>query len=60
MQRGAVLQLQFQNGRQLWRLSTGPFITAAVAKIVTASGDVVSDDDRLFPNAVSQNWRYAK
>jgi hypothetical protein len=60
MQRGAILQLQYQNGRQLWRLSTGAFITAEVAKIVAASGDVVGDDDSLSPDAPPQTWRYVR
>ena len=49
MKRGATLHLHYQNGRPIWRLSTGPFVTSEAAAIVTASGAVVGVGITLFP-----------
>jgi hypothetical protein len=58
MRRGAVLNLEYRNGRSLWRLSSGPFITREIAAIVTASTSVVAAGDGLFPDHPGQTWRY--
>jgi len=58
MQRGAVLNLEYRNGRSDWRLSSGPFITREIAAIVTASSFIVAASDGLFPDHPGQTWRY--
>jgi hypothetical protein len=58
MKGGAVLHLRHQNGRPIWRLSSGPFVTSEAAAIVTASGGVVGVGDSLFPDHPGQTWRY--
>jgi hypothetical protein len=60
MKRGATLHLHYQDGRPIWRLSTGPFVTSEAAAIVTASNVVVGVGDSLFPNHPGQTWRYVQ
>ena len=57
---GAVLNLHYQNGRPIWRLSSGPFVTSEAAAIVTASDVVVGVGDSLFPDHPGQTWRYTQ
>ena len=58
MKRGATLNLHYQNGRPIWRLSSGPFVMSEVAAAVIASQDVTDVGDSLFPNHPGQTWRY--
>jgi hypothetical protein len=51
------LHLQYQNGRPIWRLSSGPFVTSEAAAIVIASD--VGVGDSLFPGHPGQTWRFA-
>ena len=60
MKRGASLYLQHTNGRALWSLSTGVFLTAEVAALVIARPEVVAVGDGLFRNIPGQTWRYAE
>jgi hypothetical protein len=60
MKDGAVLNLHYQNGRAIWRLSSGPFVTPQAAAIVIASDVVVGVGDSLSPGHPGQTWRYAK
>jgi hypothetical protein len=60
MKAGAVLNLHYQNGRPIWRLSSGPFVTSEAAAIVTASDVVVGVGDSLFPDHPGQTWRYTQ
>ena len=48
MKRGAVLQLQFQNGRSIWRCD-GAFVVAEIAAAVIVHPDIVGCGDALFP-----------
>jgi hypothetical protein len=59
MKRGAALRLQYQDGRAIWSLSSGSFVTAEIAKLVTARSEVVACGDVLFLDMPSQTWRYA-
>jgi hypothetical protein len=60
MKRGASLHLQHANGRALWSLSTGVFITSEVAALIIARPEVVAVGDGLFRNVPGQTWRYAE
>ena len=60
MKAGAFLHLQYDRGRPLWRLSSGPFVTPEAAAVVIASGDVVGVGDSLFPGHPGQTWRYVQ
>ena len=52
--------LHYQNGRPIWRLSSGLFVTPEAAAIVTASNVVVGVGDSLFPDHPDQTWRYVQ
>jgi hypothetical protein len=55
MRGGAALHCHYQNGRQLWWLSSGPFVSADVA----AKTDLVAPvGDALFADVPSQTWRW--
>jgi hypothetical protein len=58
MKAGAALLLQFQNGRSLWRLTSGRFVPADVATLITNRPDIVDCGDSLFLNGPAQTWRY--
>ena len=59
--RGATLQLNFQNGTAVWRLSTGgPRISPDVANFVVGNPSIVGVGDSLFPNTPSQTWRWCE
>jgi hypothetical protein len=60
MERGAALHLHYQNGRALWSLSSGPFVTADIAAIVISKPCVVSVDVALFLGVPGQTWRFAE
>ena len=60
MKAGAVLNLHYQNGRAIWRLSSGPFVTSQAAAIVIASDFIVGVGDSLFPDHPGQTWRYVQ
>ena len=55
---GAALNLHYENGRAVWRLTPGPFVTPTAAKIVIASNEVVDVGDSLFPGHPGQTWRH--
>lgn len=59
MRRGASLHLHYANGRALWRLSNGPFVSGEVAKAVTAHHDVIPAGNTLFAGLPSRTWRLA-
>jgi hypothetical protein len=42
MRKSAALNLNYENGRAIWRLTPGPFVTPTAAKIVIGSNDVVA------------------
>ena len=52
------LHLQYERGRALWRLSSGPFVPADVAAIVITKTCVVLIGDTLFNDLPSQTWRF--
>src|SRR5262245_18771043 len=55
---GAALRLHYQQGRPIWSLSTGPFVTPEVAAIVTTKPDVIAVDNGLpFPGSAPMTWR---
>jgi hypothetical protein len=56
--RGACLHLQYTHSGPVWVLTTGQFITDAVARLVTNSGSVVGVGDALFDGAASQTFRW--
>lgn len=58
MRDGACLQLQYSNGRELWRLSNGVFIPADVAAVVTARSEIVDCGGALFAGLRGQVWRH--
>ena len=60
MQRGASLHLHYENGRALWRLSTGSFVTAEAAALVAAHRAIVGCDDALFEGMTGQTLRYVE
>jgi hypothetical protein len=60
MKRGAALHLHYQNGRALWSLSSGPFVTADIAAIVITKPSVVPVDVALFLGVPGQTWRFAE
>jgi len=54
-------QLMFLNGRPVWRLSSGVFITTEVADVVIKDRRVFGCGDGLFaghPIHHSQTWRF--
>jgi hypothetical protein len=57
MRRGVTLHLQHSNGRDLWSLSDGKFVSAAVARLVIANAFVVPAGDGLFEGVPGQSWR---
>jgi hypothetical protein len=59
LRRGAVLQLSYEP-RRLWRLSTGEFVSDAVASTVIGLPNVVGVGDALplFAGELSQTWRF--
>ena len=57
MRNGAVLVLRFQNGRPLWRLSTGQFVLWDAATIVINHPEVASCGDAHFRGMPAQTWR---
>ena len=59
MKGGDTLHLHYRNGRPIWRLSSGPFVTPEAAAVVIASDSVVGVGDSLFPCNPGQTWRYA-
>ena len=59
MQAGAALHLHYEQGRPIWRLSSGQFVPADVAAVVIAKEVIVAVGDSLFANAPGQTWRYA-
>jgi len=60
MKQGAALRLHYQGGRAIWSLSSGPFVPADVAAIVTANPRVVCVGDALFLGMPGQTWRYCE
>ena len=52
------LHLQYERGRALWRLSSGPFVPADIAAIVITKTCVVPVGDTLFNDLPSQTWRF--
>jgi hypothetical protein len=60
MKAGATLHLHYQNGRAIWRLSSGPFVMPEAATVVIASDAVVDVGASLFPGHPSQTWRYVQ
>jgi hypothetical protein len=58
MREGATLHLHYQNGRPIWRLSSGMIIPSGVAAVVIVSSAVVSVGDSLSPDHPAQTWRY--
>jgi hypothetical protein len=60
MEHGAALHLHFQNGRAIWRLSTGAFITTEIADAMIQNARVVGVGDSLFPDYPSQTWRFCE
>jgi hypothetical protein len=58
MRNGIGLNLHYQNGRPIWRLTSGLSVTPKAAAIVIASDEVVGIGDSLFPSHPGQTWRY--
>ena len=58
MKSGAALHLYFERGRPIWKLSTGIFVTAEVAGILTSNASVVPVGDALFADLPGQTWRF--
>ncbi len=59
MKNGAALLMFYEQGRPVWKLSTGIFITPDVANAVTNNPNVVGVGDCLFPGAgASQTYRW--
>ena len=58
MRNGATLHLEFYETGAKWRISTGRYVTDAVAKIVIADKRVVGVGDTLFADETSQTWRF--
>ena len=59
MRAGACLQLQYSNGRELWRLSSGMFVPSDVAAVVTSRSEIIDCGGALFAGLRGQVWRYA-
>ena len=59
MRAGARLFLHYQNGRELWQLSDGRFVTSDAAAIITTDNDVSNLDGDLFGGR-GQTWIYTK
>jgi hypothetical protein len=59
MRKGAALHLHYENGRPIWRLTSGPFVTPQAAALVISSDEVVGVGDSLFPGHPGQTWRYS-
>jgi hypothetical protein len=49
MEKGASLHSSHERGRQLWRLSTGPFVSQEIANLVINNPCVVGVGERCFP-----------
>lgn len=58
MAHGASLRLTHQNGRQLWAISTGEFVSAEIALVVIKNPKVAAVDAALFAGMLAQTWRY--
>jgi hypothetical protein len=59
MKRGAALQMFFEHGRAIWKLSTGIFITKEAAAAVINNPHVIGVGDCLFGDAdASQTFRW--
>jgi hypothetical protein len=58
MRDGALLFLHFENGRPIWRLSTGQFVPANAANTVINRPDIASRGDGLFYGMPGQTWRF--
>ena len=58
LENGAALHCEHQRNRDVWRLSSGEFITPEIAATVIASQNVVDVGDSLFPGHPGQTWRY--
>jgi hypothetical protein len=57
MRHGATLHLQHVNGRALWSLSNGEFVSAAIAGVIIALASVEPAGDALFAETPGQTWR---
>ena len=58
MRNGATLHLEFYETGPKWRMSTGRYVTDAVARIVIADKRVAGVGDTLFADGTSQTWRF--
>lgn len=59
MRKGALLRLEYRNGRPSWSLSGGKTVSVEVANILIHHALVVPAGDALFPGHPGQTWRYA-
>ena len=58
MRKGALLHLEYRNGRPSWSLGGGRAVSAEVANILTHHALVAPAGDALFPGMPAQVWRY--
>jgi len=59
MRAGALLQLSFDGNAPAWRLSSGAgVVPPAIARAVVACKNIISCNDCLFPQTLSQTWKW--
>jgi hypothetical protein len=60
MRAGASLQLEFHPTGSRWRVSNGRYVNDEVARIVIADKQVIGVGDTLFPEGLSQTFRFVE
>jgi hypothetical protein len=60
MRNGATLHLEFHQQGPRWRVSTGHYVTDAVARVVITNKRVSGVGDTLFADGTSQTWRFVE
>lgn len=54
---GAVLRLEYQNGRPSWSIGDGPPVPPEVVALLLGCKEIEAAGDGLFDGAPSQTWR---
>jgi hypothetical protein len=58
MRRGALLHVSFGANAPTWRLSSGRVVPPTIARAVVARKSIVACGDSLFPQTLSQTWKW--
>jgi hypothetical protein len=58
MRGGQSLHLEFRQTGPRWTLSDGRSIDDRVARLVIINSEIVAEKDALFPEIMSQTWRF--